>query len=111
MNFQNVQPVRLGQAALTTSYLTVYLTPENTRTFLKDVDICNTTAATISVDMCIVAIGYTAGTANAIFYQTAIPAYSTLQWTGSQILNPKDSLQMKATATGCTVTVTGGEAT
>jgi len=109
MAYQNITPTRLGQIALTTSYRTVYTVPASTRTFLKDVDICNTNSTGVTVTLCLVPVGSTAGASTAIFYQATIPAYSTLQWTGSQIMNTGDTIQMLASATGVTATLTGGE--
>jgi len=109
MAYQNITPVRLGQVALTASYGVVYTVPASTRTFLKDVDICNTNSTAVTVTLCIVPVGSAPNTYNAIFYQAAIPAYSTMQWTGSQIMNTGDTIQMKASTTGVTATLTGGE--
>ena len=110
-NYQNVIPARLGQAAMTTSYTTLYTTPLVTRTYVKDFDIINTTAATVHIYVHIVPSGSLVTTANALLYYNALPAYTTMQWTGSQIMNPGDTIQIKASATGCTITASGGEAT
>jgi len=109
-NYQNVTPVRLGQAAMTTSYATVYTVPAETKTYLKDFDIINTTAAIVYIYVSLVPSGGTAGTSNALFYYNALPAYTTMQWTGSQILEAGSTIQVKASATGCTITLSGGEA-
>lgn len=108
--YQNVTPVRLGQAAITTSYATVYTVPAETKTYLKDFDIINTTSATVYIYVSLVSSGGTAGTSNALFYNNALPAYTTMQWTGSQILEAASTIQVKASATGCTITLSGGEA-
>lgn len=110
MAYQNITGVRIGQAEMTTSYISVYNVPTNTRTYVKDITVCNTTGSTINIYVSLVPAGTTVGTANAIFYNTPLPAYTTVQWTGSQILNTSDTIQVKASTTGCTVTVTGGEA-
>ena len=110
MAYNNITPLQLAQAAMTTSYVTVYTAPANTRTYVKDIDIMNTTAASIDVYVNLVASGGTAGTSNALFYSTALPAYTTVQWAGSQILNPEGTIQVKASATGCTINVSGAEA-
>lgn len=110
MAYQNITPTRLGQIALTTSYRIVYTVPANIRTFLKDADICNTNGVSATVTLCVVPVGSSPGTTTAIFYQASIPAFSTLQWTGSQIMNTGDTIQMLASATGVTATLTGGEA-
>lgn len=110
-NYQNVIPARLGQAAMTTSYTTAYTVPDVTRTYLKDFDIINTTAATVRIYVHIVPYGALVGTSNALFYYNALPAYTTMQWTGSQVMNPGDTVQIRASAVGCTITISGGEAT
>jgi hypothetical protein len=43
-------------------------------------------------------------------YNNALPAYTTMQWTGSQVLNAGTTIQVKASAVGCTITASGGEA-
>jgi len=110
MAYNNITPIRLGQAALTASYVTIYTTPSNTRTYVKDLDIINTTAAAIGIYVHLVPTGGSAGTSNALFYNTQLPPNTIVQWAGSQILNEGDTIQVKASTTGCTITVSGGEA-
>jgi len=113
-NYQNVTPIQIAQAALTTSYATLYTVPTNpttpTRTYLKDMDICNTTAGALYVYVSIVPSAGTASSSNAIFYNTLVPANSTLQWSGTQVMPTLATLQAKGSATGLTITVSGGEA-
>lgn len=109
-NYQNITPVKLGQQAITTSYATVYTTPALSRTFLKEFDIINTTAAIVHIYVHLVPSGGSANTANAMFYYNALPAYTTMQWTGSQVMNAGETIQVKASAVGCTITASGGEA-
>lgn len=109
-NFQNIIGTQLGQAALTTSYVALYTVPSGYRTYIKQFDICNTTAGALRVYVSFVPVGGTAGTSNAILFNAVIPAYSTLQWCGAQILSASNTVQAKASATGCTMTLTGGEA-
>jgi hypothetical protein len=111
MAFQNITGLQLGQAAMTTSYATIYTTIVNTRTYIKDITIANTTSSPINIYVSLVPDGGTAGTSNAIFYGNALPANTTVQWTGSQIMSAGGTIQVKASATGCTISVTGGEAT
>jgi hypothetical protein len=110
VNFQNITAYQLGQGAVTTSYTTLYTVPANTRTFFKQIDFCNTTATPVYVYMSVVPSGGTAGTSNSIFYNTAIPAYSTLQWCGTQVMNEGGTIQIKASALGVTATASGGQA-
>jgi hypothetical protein len=111
MAFQNIIGNRLAQAALTTSYVTVYTTPALTRTYVKSIDICNTTAGTLNLYISLVPSGGTAGTGNALYYNFSVAANSRAQWAGTQILTPGDLISVKASGAGLTVTITGGEAT
>jgi len=110
MTYQNITPNQLGQAAITASTTTLYTVPTSTRTFLKDMDICNTTSGAITVNIYIVPSAGTASTSNALLYGALVPANSTLQWTGSQILLTGSTIQISASATGCTIVASGGEA-
>ena len=109
-NFQNIIGTQLGQGALTTAYASYYTVPSNTRTYIKQFDICNTTSGALNVYVSFMPVGGTAGTSNAILYNAIIPAYSTLQWCGAQVINAGGTVQAKASAAGCTITITGGEA-
>jgi hypothetical protein len=110
-NYQNIIPIQLGQLALTTAYQTVYTVPAITRTFIKTIDMANTTAAPIGVYISLVPAAGTASANNSLFYNVSIPAYSVLQWNGTQLMNIGGSLQAKASATGLTLTCSGAEAT
>jgi hypothetical protein len=110
MAYNNITPIQIAQHAMTTSYATIYTVPTSARTFVKDIDIMNTTAASVNVYVSLVASGGTAGTSNALIYQMAIPAYTLFQWAGSQIIDAASTIQVKASAVGCTITISGGEA-
>jgi hypothetical protein len=109
-NYQNVTPVKLASAAVTASYATVYTTPLLTRTYLKNINVCNTTAGALTIYISIVPKSGTAGTDNALYYGYSIAANSTLSWNGVQIMNPADMLQVKGSGTGLTIIASGGEA-
>ena len=111
MAYQNVVGNRLAQAEGTTSYVTVYTTPLLTRTYVKDIEICNTNGSTARFWVHLVPKGDTASVGNAVFYNAPINGVSTVQWTGSQILTPGDTVQIKANTAGISFSVTGGEAT
>ena len=110
MAYNNITPIQLAQAAMTTSYATIYTVPTNVRTFVKDIDVMNTTSSAKDIYISLVPSGGTAGTSNALFYQVSLPAYTVVQWAGSQIINEGSTIQVKASASGCTITVSGGEA-
>ena len=111
MAYQNVVGNRLAQAAMTTSYVTIYTTPLLTRTYVKNIDIVNTTSGALNFYISLVPSGDTAGAANALFYNAPINGKTTVQWTGAEILTPGDLISVKASGAGVTVTITGGEAT
>ena len=111
MAFYDITPVRLGQAAMTNTYATIYTAPVNTRTFVKEIDIVNTTNAIAYIYVSLVSSGANAAANNAIFFNNALPAYTTLQWCGAQILNGGGTIQVRASvANSCTITVSGAEA-
>ena len=109
-NFQTVTAVKLGQAAITGTIATLYTTPALSKTYVKQLDICNTTAGALTVNVHLVPVSGTAGTANAIYYTFSVAANSVLQWKGIQVMNAGETLQVKASSTGLTITASGGEA-
>lgn len=110
MAFQDITGVKLGQAAITTSYVTLYTVGVSKRTFLKQIDVCNTTAGSVSVYIHLVPSGGAADATNALYYASAVAANGNLQWAGCQIMNAGDFISVKASAVGCAITVSGGEA-
>lgn len=111
MAFQRVTPAKLAQAAITAGTTTVYTVPSSTRTMLKDIDVCNTTAGALTVNVHLVPSAGTATTANALFYGASINANTTLQWSGVQVLNAGDTIQVQGSGLGLTIHASGGEAT
>ena len=109
-NYQTVTAVKLGQAAITATIATIYTTPALSKTYVKQLDICNTTAGALTVNVHLVPVSGTAGTANALYYTFSVAATSVLQWKGSQVMNAGETLQVKASSTGLTITASGGEA-
>jgi hypothetical protein len=110
MAFQDITGARLGQVEMTTDYIAMYTCPPNTRTYIKDMSICNTTAGALTFYVSLVPDQATVGAANAIYYNTTIAAEDIIHWTGAQIMNAGDTIQVKGSASGVTITVTGGEA-
>lgn len=111
MAFYDITPIRLGQGLMTNAYTTIYTTPADARTFVKDIDIVNTTNAAATVYVSLVPSGANAAANNAIMYNNLLPAYTTVQWCGAQILDGGGTVQVKANvANSCTITVSGAEA-
>jgi hypothetical protein len=109
--YQNIVPNQLGQAAITASTTTLYTVPAGTRTFLKELNIANTTTGVIAVTVYLVPNGGTAGAGNVLLPAIPMQGNSVLQWTGAQVLLPGSTIQILASALGATITASGGEAT
>lgn len=111
MAFQGVTPTKLAQAEITNAYIAIYTVPANTRTYVKDINVCNTTGGALTIDICLVPNEGSPGTSNALYYGYSVAANTTLQWKGSQIMEEYETIQVKASSTGCTINIGGGEAT
>ena len=101
MAYQDITPARLGVQAVsaTPTVDTVYTVPASTRTLLKDISICNTTAAAITLRIYLVPSGGSPGTGNALMYDVSINANSTVQWNGVQIMEAGATIRTSASAT------------
>jgi hypothetical protein len=110
MAFNDITPTKLGQAAITTGVTTLYTVPASTRSFVKNLDIVNTSAGALTYRVFLVPSAGTAGTSNALFYDFPIDTKENIQWTGTQILNAGDTIQIQASGTGITITASGAEA-
>jgi hypothetical protein len=107
MAYQVPTIIRLGQVAVTTSTTTLYTVPSSSRTFLENIDIVNTNSTTTTFDIYLVPLAGTASTDNALFYQQTLAAKQNLQWTGLQVIDAGYKIQVKASATGVTITASG----
>jgi hypothetical protein len=110
MAYNNITAVQLGQAAITTGVTTLYTVPASTRSFVKNLDIVNTSAGALTYRIFLVPSAGTAGTGNALFYDFPINSKENIQWTGTQILNAGDTIQIQASGAGITITASGAEA-
>lgn len=108
MAYDVITPTKLGQAAITVATATLYTVPASTRTMLTCFDVANTTAAAITVNVYVGAGAAAAG--NTLIPNVSIPANSVMSWRGSQTLDATDTIQTDASAVGCTITASGGEA-
>lgn len=100
---------RLAQAALTTSAAVIYTAPSNSQAVMADAAFTNTTSGALKVTLHIVPSGASAATANKLLSSVSVPANTTLQWTGFQVVNGGDSIQALADAAGITATISGQE--
>lgn len=105
-------PTKLGRGAIDTSptVTTFYTVPVNTRALVTDIDICNTTAAALTVTVYLVESGGTPGAANTLIPTVTVAAYGMFPWHGLQVLNAGDTIQATASGAGCTANISGGEA-
>jgi len=111
MAYQTVTPVKLGQGSVAITNTTRYTVPASTRTFVKDITICNTSNSnTASVSVYLVPYGNTAAPANLLLSNISIVPNGVFQWAGSQIMNAGDFIQDIAIVIGCTINISGGEA-
>jgi hypothetical protein len=108
--FEVFVPVKMAQVAITASVVTVYTVPAETRSTVQDIMIANTTAGALTYNIFLVPATGTAGTANAIFYGVSIAANTSYHWTGTQTLFPGDTIQVQASATGLTISISGQQA-
>ena len=110
MAFQDITGIKIAQDALTTSFDTYYTTPDDTRTYVKDITAANTTAGALNLFVCLVTSGASAGTTNALIYTKEVAANDIYQWTGLQIIEAGGTLQAKGSGTGLTLNVSGANA-
>lgn len=103
-------PAKLGRGAIGTSVSTFYTVPALTRSFVKNIDICNTTSGSLTVTLYLVESGGTAGAANTLIPTVSISPNGMFQWAGTQILNAGDTIQAIASGAGCTLNASGAEA-
>ena len=99
-------PSRLCQKAIGATSTTLYTAQPDGRTVIIDIMVVNTTSAPVTLTMYIGSVA----TANAFgWYSSSIPAYSSMQYNGYQILNINESLLAVGSATGLSVTMSGLE--
>lgn len=111
MAFDVITPAKLGQGSIAATLTTRYTVPASTRTLVKDITICNTsTTSATNVSVYLIPSAGTAGVSNILISNVLISPNGLFQWTGVQIMNAGDFIQDIASATGCTINISGGEA-
>lgn len=99
-------PSRICQKAVGATSTTLYTAQPDGRTAVLDIVITNTTSGSLNLSLYI----NTVDAANAFgFYSTAVPANSSVHWSGFQILNINEPLIAVGSATGLTATISGLE--
>jgi len=112
-DFQNLTGKKIARAAVTAVMAVVYETPISTRTYIKDIMVTNHSGAggaagLISVH--IVAAGSTATFGNVIIDEYSIAKQEYLHWSGLQITDPGDTIQVISDGTNLSITISGAEA-
>ena len=111
--FQNLTGKKLARAAVTAVMAIVYETPANTRAYIKDIMVTNhsgAAGASGNISVHIVAAGSTATFGNVIIDEYSIAKQEYLHWSGLQITDPGDTIQVVSDATNLSVTISGAEA-
>ena len=99
-------PSRLCQKAINNTSTTLYTAQPDGRTAILDIMVTNTTSSPINLTMYV----GTATAANAFgWYNSTVPANSSVQYNGFQILNQSESLLAVGSASGLSTTISGVE--
>lgn len=109
-----INPVSMGQVALTNANQTVYTcgTVGNTGKLgiVKSIDVTNTTAGALTVTIFLVPPAGSPGAGNALYFGTSVLANSILSWRGTQILAAGgEIIAVGSAASGLTINAAGGE--
>ena len=110
--YQNIVGKKLGNANMTASYTTLYTVPSLTRTYVKDINICNVTANKHKAYVHLVPSGGTPDITNAIVYNFRIDGGAIYNWRGLAIIDEGGTIQVKAdTVDKLCVYISGADAT
>lgn len=104
-----IRETRFALIAITGSDVVVYTVPDNTVAMLKDFDICNTTAGALTVRVHVIPDGASVGTSNALYYDLSIASKATQSWRGTIVMEAGDTISVKGSGTGMTITASGTE--
>ena len=105
--YERGQSLTSGSAG-TGSYATLYTVPTGRQMAIVDIEICNTGATSATFYVSLVPAGEAAGASNALFYNAPIPPYTTVQWTGQQVLGAGGFVAAYASTANVTIKIGGG---
>lgn len=94
-------------AAGTGSYATLYSVPAGSQVAITDIEVCNTAASPATFYISLVPPGGTAGASNALFYAAPINGYTTVQWSGQQVIAGGGFVSGYASTANVTIKVSG----
>jgi len=86
-----------------------YTVPAGYKTRVVDIAISNTTSGALNITLHFVPSGGSPSAATQFIPASSIPANSTLQFYGEQILNPGDFIQAIGSGSGLTMHISGEE--
>ena len=92
---------------------TLYTVPASTTAIIKDIQICNNSAANCEISIWLVPNGGSAGDENCLLKAWDVPAADFLHWTGFQVLGTAgDTIEATAETTDkITIIISGAELT
>lgn len=100
----------LGKGAIAaTPGTNLYQVGANASAKVLEIDLCNTTAGALTIQLHFVASGGSAATSNALLYGTSIDANTTLQWTGEINMTAGEFIQAIGSGAGLTAIINGEE--
>lgn len=90
----------LARQAVNNTGEIIYTVPASTKTIVKDIHICNNSAAACYVSLWLVPNAGSATDENVMFYQWNVPAKDFVHWSGWQVLEiAGDTIQALAETT------------
>ena len=105
-----ITPKKIAQGAVGTGSGTLlYTVPTSTNTFVKCIDVSNTTSSALTLTLHLVPTGGSVGTTNQLVPTVTIAGNTMWQWTGTQILNAGDFIQGIGSGAGLTINISGAE--
>lgn len=110
MDFDVIQPKKLVNQELPVINGTLYTVPSNTLVFVKDINIANSNASAVDVTLYLVDSGDIAGVDNALLGTVEILGNDVSQWTGTQIIEPGDTIQGFSDTANVCIKISGGVA-
>ena len=111
--FQDLTGKKLARSNVTATMAIVYETPANTRAYIKDIMVTNHSGASGAaglISVHIVQAGGVASFGNVIIDEYSIAKQEYLHWSGLQITDPGDTIQVLSNGTNLSVTISGAEA-
>jgi len=108
MAYDVITPKRLVNQELALANATLYTVPDNSRVFVKDINIANSNATAVNITLYLVNSGGTAGVSNALLGTVEVLGNDVAQWSGSQILESGDTIEGFSDTANVCIKVSGG---